>query len=156
MTSMLERASSVTPFLTQTVRVGGQCVDLTAQRTTCPGLVITPRIDVSELGSLRLVDGLALVHRRTGTMIAAGRAEALHDLAERLSTVDWDSVGGDVAGQACRLFSAMGGAGLTEHTRLLHHAHAAAIPARGVLAAALRFVPNDGPSYANASSRRRP
>jgi hypothetical protein len=153
MTSMLERAPSVTPFVTQTVRVGEQCVDLTAQRTTCPGLVITPRIDASELGSLRLVDGLALVHRRTGTVIAAGWAEALHDLAERLSTVDWDSVGGDVGGQACRLFSEMGRAGLTEHTRLLQRPHAAVIPA---LAAAPRFVPNDGRSSADASSRRRP
>ncbi len=38
-------------------------------------------------------------------MIAAGRAEVLHDLAERLSTVDWVSVGGDVADHARRLFS---------------------------------------------------
>ena len=105
MTSMLERAPSAHPFVSQTVRVGEQCVDLTAQRTTCPDLVITPRVDASELGSLRLVDGLALVHRCTGTMIAAGRAEVLHDLAERLSTVDWDSVGGNVADHARRLFS---------------------------------------------------
>lgn len=105
MTSILERAPSAHPFVSQTVRVGEQCVDLTAQRTTCPDLVITPRIGASELGSLRLVDGLALVHRCTGTMIAAGRAEVLHDLAERLSTVDWDSVGGDVADHARRLFS---------------------------------------------------
>lgn len=156
MTSMLERAPSVTPFVGQTVRVGEECVDLTAQRTTCPGLVITPRIDTSELGSLRLVDGLALVHRRTGTMIAAGPGEALHDLAERLSTVDWDFVGGDVAGQARRLFSAMASVELTEHTQLHHHAHAAAIPVPGVLAAAPGFMPNDGPSNAHASSRRRP
>ncbi|AGB27176.1 hypothetical protein Mycsm_07079 (plasmid) [Mycobacterium sp. JS623] len=105
MTSILERAPAAHPFVSQAVRVGEQCVDLTAQRTTCPDLVITPRIDASELGSLRLVDGLALVHRCTGTMIAAGRAEVLHDLAERLSTVDWDSVGGDVVDHARRLFS---------------------------------------------------
>ncbi len=35
MTSMLERAPSAHPFVSQTVRVGEQCVDLTAQRTTC-------------------------------------------------------------------------------------------------------------------------
>jgi hypothetical protein len=124
---MLEHGPSVAPFLSQTVRVGDQCVDLTAQRTTCPGLVITPRIDASELGSLRLVDGLALVHCRTGTMIAVGRAEALHDLAERLSTVDWDSAGVDVADQVRRLVLAMAS------TELHHHMHTAAIPVPRVL-----------------------
>lgn len=77
-------------FVSQAVHIGDETVVLTAQRTTCPALVITPRVDVSELGSIRLVDGLVLVHRTTGMMIAAGQAESLHDLAERLSTVVWD------------------------------------------------------------------
>ena len=117
MTSVLERSAGAGPFLIQTVRVGDQLVDLTAQRTTCPDLVITPRVDASELGSVRFIDGLVLVHRYTGTMIAAGPAEPLHDLAERLSTADWNCTADGVAELVHCLSTALA------RTQVVRHEH---------------------------------
>lgn len=66
-------------------------IDVIAEMTTCPDLVITPVIAAHESDRPRLDGGLALTHRLSGRSIARGSNDRLHVLAAALGVFDWSS-----------------------------------------------------------------
>lgn len=67
-------------------------VDVTAEPTVCPHLVITPSIACeADEGRLHLAGGLSLTHTGTGVRVVNGSDTGrLHTLAESLAQFDWD------------------------------------------------------------------
>lgn len=84
---------SESPFTTQFLRHrDGDSVIVTAERTVCPHLVITPAVGRDPESDVhRLTGGLALTHTLTGLAVAHGNnGDSLHTAAERLHVCSWD------------------------------------------------------------------
>lgn len=86
----------MTEFTTQKVRYGRREgldleIELSAEPTVCPYLVITPGIGCERGGQPTLVAGVTLTHTLTGCCVAAETSsQRLHALAEQLTGFDWD------------------------------------------------------------------
>lgn len=86
----------MTEFITQTVRYGKDLgIELSAERTVCPYLVITPTVTTTKADGVTLTGGLALTHTGTGRSVAVEtHSFRLHQLAQKLTTelpeFDWN------------------------------------------------------------------
>lgn len=80
----------MTGFTRQTIHLSAGDVEVDAQPTTCPYLVITPGISMRD-GRPRFADGLYLTHTLTGLRIGTvASTSRLEVLAERYAGVDWN------------------------------------------------------------------
>lgn len=72
-------------------RRGHATVDVTAQLTECPYLVITPSIGVHDDGRVTFRGTLTLTHTRTGaSLVQSNYVSGLEKLASSLSRFDWE------------------------------------------------------------------
>ncbi len=89
MTEQLQLGMS--DFLTQTVRLAGVTVDVTASPTDVAHLVVTPMLGRGKRGRVVLTGKLALTHTFTGQYVAVSHSfERLNALALQLAEFDWD------------------------------------------------------------------
>lgn len=78
-------------FLTQTVRLAGITVEVTAAPTDVSHLVVTPMLGRGKHGRVVLTGKLALTHTFTGQSVAVSHSfERLNALAQQLGEFDWD------------------------------------------------------------------
>ncbi|MFV8160780.1 hypothetical protein ACNQVK_01260 [Mycobacterium sp. 134] len=69
---------------------GGRQARVLGQSTSCPNLLITPRLEARPDGALSFSDGLVLTHVPTGATLVGGEsATRLLALAELLARFDW-------------------------------------------------------------------